>query len=73
MKRAVLVVAVVLGTGLALHAPARAEAASRALPHLHPGEAARIDALAHELADHKAGLTLGRRVGGVALRAYHVR
>ena len=120
MKRALLVVVVVLGTGLALHTPASAEAAgptavtrwidleletiaarsvnpprasralahlssamylaalaggsapddavagaaSRVLLHLHPSEAARIDALADELADTGSEAFLrGRLIG----------
>jgi hypothetical protein len=125
MKWAVLVVAVVLGTGLALHAPERAEAAgatavtrwidfelgtiaaqrvnpprasralahlsramhlaalaggsapdddvtgaaSRVLAHLHPGEAARIDALADELADTRSEAFLRGRLIGRLLAA----
>jgi PAP2 superfamily len=60
-------------------------AASTVLAAFFPASAAQLQAMAEEAAvsrlyggihyvsDNEAGLTLGRRVGGVALRAYHVR
>ena len=59
-------------------------AASTVLAAFFPANAAQLRAMAEEAAvsrlyggihyrsDNEAGLTLGRRVGGVALRAYHV-
>ena len=60
-------------------------AASTVLAAFFPADATRLRAMAEEAAvsrlyggihyrsDNEAGLALGRRVGGVALREYHAR